>query len=994
MTGSARPHIATIGTERAFADALVAGLLAQHGSDPLTLASGLILLPSNRARGAVQAAFVRAAGAGLLLPRLVALGDADLEESAGLALDDDLADTPLPAAVEPLRRRLILSRLIIANCRGLGVPLAAPASLRLADALARVIDQLHFEQLGADALETAAGETLSRHWQVSMVHLQLLLDQWPAELKRLGLIDLADRRNRMLARVAGRWARQPPVPWVVAAGISVTAPAVARLLRVVADLPGGMVVLPGVDIAMDDAEWEALGPARPEPLGIRPLDSHPQYQFKLLLDRMGVARGEVTLWPAAGDRITVADRAALASALFVPSPFTNDWGARVPDGAAAGIRIAEFADDAAEAQGIALLLRHALEVPGRTAALVTPDRQLAARVSSALARWGIAADDSAGQPLAQAPPGVLARLMLAAATEGKLVPVIALLTHPLVAPGGERARWIAQARTLDLRLRGPGMRAGLDAIGSALLALQEKLEAEGKQDESLDALILWWDETAKMLAPFWALASGTADVAPVALIDALVDLADTLTNGAVWAGPAGRQLAALFDRWRLAAPDGPLLLPAVAIARQLDDLLTGETVRAPFGSHPRLFVWGLLEARLQRADLMILGGLNEGGWPAETSPDPWLAPGIRRQLGLPSAQRAQGLAAHDFATALGADDVVVTRAERQGLDPAVASRLWLRLTALAGTLAPAVIDGVPLPALVAALDRPARAPDRARKPVVDVAPAHRPSTVALTALDTLATDPFAFYAAHILKVRPLDPLDAPADARWRGIRVHDLLDLWLKQQGDAAALDAAIADLARDPALGPVESAAWLARMTPALRWVGSELAKNRLAGREPLSSEIKGRWTNGGITITAKADRIDQSGDGLIVVDYKSGGIPAAGDIAAGRAVQLGLLAAMIDAGAFAGLPALPAVGAEYWLLKPDKKTAVDARVCLPFNKSSCPDLTTLTNLARSALHELTRMYLAGTHPFEPGEKTRGDYDHLARREEWIGRSLPGMPV
>ena len=87
-------------------------------------------------------------------------------------------------------------------------------------------------------------------------------------------------------------------------------------------------------------------------------------------------------------------------------------------------------------------------------------------------------------------------------------------------------------------------------------------------------------------------------------------------------------------------------------------------VRPPQGGHPRLAIYGLLEARLQQADLVVLGGLNEGVWPGLPSPDPWLAPAIRRTLGLPGLETRIGYAAHDFASALGAPNVLVTRARR------------------------------------------------------------------------------------------------------------------------------------------------------------------------------------------------------------------------------------------------------------------------------------------------------------------------------------------
>lgn len=977
-----RPALFNIPLGRAFADALACGLLHRFGGDPLALAQGRILLPSNRARAAVQAAFVRAGGQALLLPRLIALGDAEMEESAGLALDAALDAEPLPPAIDPLRRRLILSRLILDNHRTMGVPLLAPASLKLADALARVIDQLHFEQIDPARLDTIGGEGLSRHWDVSMKHLQLMLDQWPAELQRLGAVDLAHRRNMMLDRLAAAWRQSPPTGFTVAAGITVTAPAVAAVLRVVADMPDGMVVLPGLDTRMPEAEWDALGPARPAPVGARPLDAHPQYQFKLLLDRMGVARAEVADWPDAADAATPADRAALGSALFVPAPFTADWCARVPEDALKGISVAEFPEDAAEARGIALMLRHALETPGQTAALVTPDRQLAVRVASALARWSITADDSAGQPLAEAPPGAFARLAMAAATGGNLVPLMALLAHPLAQAGDDRRGWLQSVRALDLALRGPGMPASLPAIAALL---HNKAKGDSRPAHWA-ALAQWWDDAAQWLAPLWALASGDAPVPPARVIDTLITLLDTLSAGAVWAGAAGRALAALFDRWVLAAADGPTLLPATAVASQLEDLLRGESVRPPFGSHPRLFIWGLLEARLQRTDVMILGGLNEGGWPAQISPDPWLAPGVRRQLGLPSVERAHGLAAHDFVTALGAPRVVVTRAHRQGQDPAVASRLWLRLQALAPSLPPATIDGAALTALTKALDEPGHSPRPARRPVVQVSAQDRPDRVAVTALDTLASDPFAFYARQILRLAPLDRLGEPADARWRGIRVHGLLDHWVRTGAIPQELDRAIVKLAADPALDPIESTAWLARIEPAIRWAAAEMLANDQAGRRVIATECKGEWTHGGITLIGKADRIDQTAVGLIVIDYKSGDPPSAKELFEGRAMQLGLLAALIRHGGFADIPALPPVGAEYWLLRPNKAKTADGEVKRPHNDKPDSDFDALCSAALSGFHALRDAYLLGDAAFAPGNGHR-DYDHLARRAEWVGR-------
>src|SRR5690606_40649772 len=102
-------------------------------------------------------------------------------------------------------------------------------------------------------------------------------------------------------------------------------------------------------------------------------------------------------------------------------------------------------------------------------------------------------------------------------------------------------------------------------------------------------------------------------------------------------------------------------------------------LRPRFGRHPRLFIWGPLEARLQHADRIILGGLNEGTWPGDASIDPWLNRPMRAELAIEPPERRIGLAAHDFASGASAGGVVLTRALKVGGAPTVASRWLLRL---------------------------------------------------------------------------------------------------------------------------------------------------------------------------------------------------------------------------------------------------------------------------------------------------------------------------
>src|SRR6476646_10382562 len=146
---SDRPAVYTIPTHRSFADALAAGLIQRFGKDPLGLAQGRILLPNNRAVRAVTDAFVRASGAGLLLPRLIPIGDPQLDERVGGALDP-LDMDPVPPAIDPSERLLKLASIL----QGEGTA----ESLRLAADLARTLDALLVEEIDPRKLKGAVGE--------------------------------------------------------------------------------------------------------------------------------------------------------------------------------------------------------------------------------------------------------------------------------------------------------------------------------------------------------------------------------------------------------------------------------------------------------------------------------------------------------------------------------------------------------------------------------------------------------------------------------------------------------------------------------------------------------------------------------------------------------------------------------------------------------------------------------------------------------------------
>ncbi|MET0249679.1 MAG: double-strand break repair protein AddB [Sphingobium sp.] len=991
MGDRTRPSLYSIPAHRAFADALVAGLLARYGKDQMRLAQGMVLLPNNRAIRAVGDAFVRQSGGGLLLPRLVPLGDPELGEQVGGALDPLGEDDPVPPAIAPMRRRMMLARMVQEEGVRQGREMDGAQAMKLGDALGTVLDQLHIERIAPSRLnDLALSEELSAHWQRSLSLLSILVTRWPAELERLGMIDMSDRRNRLFDRLSARWRDTPPPGFVTAAGISTAAPAIAGLLRRISMLPQGQLVFAGLDQDMDEAAWDVIGPFDPDPVTGRappPHESHPQFNIKHMLGRMGMTRDDVMTWRWGSEHDARAVRGRNISNAMLPPRLTGRWrDLKTADRSLAGVEALEVATPGQEAQAIAIALREAMETPGRTAALVTPDRQLGVRVSAHLRRWGIEADDSGGQALSRLPPGTLL-IALAQAVAERFAPValLTLLKHPLVMRGDQRMVWLDGVRALDLLLRGPRPQAGLKGVD----LLVEPRGDDDRQRDLRARVRTWWPWARELIGPLEQAFAAAPDFA--AQLGALREHAGLLSNQSIWAGHHGHAAASLFENIEGAAAEGPRQADIRALPELLEHLLGDLLVRPQQGGHPRIAILGLVEARLVQADLMILAGLNEGTWPGLPAPDPWLAPRIRRELGLPGVEARIGSAAHDFASGLGAPAVLITRSRRGSGGPAVASRFWLRLKAMAGPQwcsAPRYLD------FAHAIDRP-HSYLRAQRPAPSPPLAARPRRVAVTEVDRLKADPYAFYARRILRLAPLDTVDADAGPAWRGTSVHEILQHWAEGGVlDPADLERRARAMFEQPDVHPLLRALWQPRLVEAVRWIADEVAADQAAGRRILAVEQDGQADIAGVTLMGKADRLDRLPDGSIgIVDYKTGKPPSGAQVKAGFSLQLGLLGLIAEHGGFPAAGAGGIAGSfEYWSLakKEDafgyRESPVD-----PGGKRGKLVTADFTAHAFSHFEQAVASWLLGSEPFRaqvnPEVASYGDYDQLMRLEEWYGR-------
>jgi ATP-dependent helicase/nuclease subunit B len=972
----AGPRWYTIPAHRPFAEDLARGLhdaLAPLG--PEALSQAIVLTPTRRGARALADAFIAAAGGRAVLPpQMRPLGDLDEGEPpfepGDLALD-------LPAAIEPLRRRFELTGLVARHWGLLerGEPTAA-AALEMADALGRFMDGLQIEEIElGDRLEGLVEAELAEHWQMSRVFLERALEAWPRRLAELGVVDVSERRVRLLRRLAEHWTDAPPQGVIVAAGSTGTAPATRDLLIAVAGAPRGCVVLPGLDQNLADKAWAKVEV------------QHPQGALKRLLDHAGIAKGQVAVWPAsAAPQAAGRWRQRVINEALRPADETADWLQVIEtlrrEGEAAGVDpvaealkgltlvTAQAEDEAATAA--ALLLREALETPERTAALVTPDQGLARRVTVKLARWGVIPDSSAGESLAGSPCGALAGLVARAAVDDlDPVTLLGLIKHPLSRLGAgqdlERAA-----------LRGPRARSW-EVLKARLAKTPDALPLA----ERVEAIVgsLAWETDVQ---PVPEAARRTAQ--------AMERLAEDGGAAELWAGPGGEAMSRLLSGL---VNEGANLPPVTArgFGDLLDRLMAGETLRAGGATHPRLRILGAIEARLVRADRLVVAGLEEGVWPAGAPQDPFLSRPMREKLGLPSPERRIGLAAHDFAQAACAPEVILLHTERRDGAPSIKSRWLWRLETLARGAGLAIPGRPDILAWARSLD----APDDYR-PISRPAPtppvAHRPRELAVTRIETLTRDPYAVWARDILRLYPLDRPDQQADARARGTAIHAAFERFAEAYPEAVPPDAAIAfagfyveeliaaglpqeAMTREAALA-VEVAEWVA-----------DLERERRDGRV-IHVELRGERTiqapAGPFKVTARADRIEVTADGFgHILDYKTGKAPSKKEVTTGFSPQLTLTAAILQSGGFTELGALKAGDLTYLEISGrDPAGKVETRAAAGDESGQA---------AAQALEGLARLVARFDDPAQPYvsrvapqfvKARMSDYDHLARVFEW----------
>lgn len=1018
--------------------------------EPHKLARCRIYVPTRRAARALRSEFADQIGhQSVILPDIRALGEVD--DDLGFFDNSSPHDLKQDEPISQVQAMLILGELILAWKKALpkafseqlkSVPLVAPANpsdaLWLAAELLSLLESSESEEIDLGRL---AGISLQEHaewWQLTLEFLKIVREYWPVRLQEIRRqsnakyqVDLLDRQTQDLI------ANGHDGP-VIVAGSTGSLPATARLIKAVSMLEHGAVVLPGLDQEMGPDQWSYIHHYADDLKALEPTDQltavvtqgHPQFGLARLLFRIGLSTSDVYKVPQLGaETQDSAERRKIVSKAMLPSAMTAIWANEAGTYfdqekiAFENVSLLKAENDREEAAAIAVAMRLALENTIETGepnvALVTPDRNLALKVSIELQKYGIMADDSGGQSLSQSQIGTLLMLAVTAALGTTDHAVLAsFLKHPFTLLGvDEDIRTTAISVIERTILRGAERGFKPHQISDALDDYLKNIEQQKHiptwrqniSEEDIQLAITYADNLKTAFDAFYDLDGGfegPTDALPTIAqwTDKTIQLLEAITlspteDYLIWDSESGQKLVSLLEE--IVSCPTELRVTGQEWVQMLEPLLSGQVVKPKTGSHPRVMIWGALEARLQAVDTIILAGLNEGVWPNTSSNDPFLSRSMKSEIGLEPPERRIGLAAHDFQMGMGAKNVVLSRSLKSGGAPTVASRWVQRLCAVlsADIVQAMTLRGEELIAF-SAIHQSDKAAPIAQRPDPKPDYKYQPISYSFSEISTLRRDPYAVYAKRILKLQPFEGFSNDADLRARGTIFHAVLEEFSHDisNHDAADLEKLLSDILErifvESGLPAETALLWKDRFAriiePYVKW---EIAHGEdVASREVEASARCALPGDIPFQLTGRADRIDVLKDGSVdIIDFKTGTSPSAREARSLLDPQLPLEAYAVMKSGFEEIQSNSVRSLKYVRLKPADKLLVDQVEAKPTKKE--PEPLTAEQLGQKAADELSQL-LHELYHNKIGFKSRtipkmdrdytGDYNHLARVSEW----------
>lgn len=943
-----------------FWDVLARIYLKKYKSDTLKLAAVIFLVPNRRACQALTNAFIREQGlAPTILPQIIPIAEIDDDELFFSQFGIYGSTEQTKRVINKEERLFLFARLIMSKPNEFGLKqISLAQAVNLALDLGNLIDTACQQGLSFDKLEELVPEKYATHWQETLKLLKIITEFWPQILEERLAIDASELKKQILMQQADIWQKENITRNIVAAGITASFPAIVQMLKTIQALPNGEIYFAGIDCFADDCYWDAVD------------ESHPQFELKELLALLNISRNQICdIVPPENT-----EREKFISELMRPASVSDRWR-QLPQTidlkkAIDGIRFINCNTQRDEALAIALKIRQVIDIPEKTIALITYDRNLARRVTAELERFEIKADDSAGLPLNLSPVGIYLRLIAEAAEAPEsAVKLISLLKHPFARLNMSAADFRKKTYNYETQLRqrnktdlSDESHTFINSVQEALTDLSKALTANAVKFSDILQLHI---KTAELFA-----ASDTTE-----------------NTNILWRGEAGK-CAAQFITKMLESADVLGSISGKDYIPLFSELSGLETVRSAYGTHPRIHILGPIEARLHHFDYVILGEVNEGIWPKPAQADMWMSRPMKKDFGFSLPEKNIGILGADLCGFLASDNVILTRADRVDGAPMKKSRWLLRLETVLNALNSDIEilkdDDFFIAANLA--DKPdAYTPIKAPAPCPPLSA--RPRKLSASAVDLLVADPYSVFAKYILKLYPLNELDVPMDQRDYGTLIHAIIEEF-NNTYPAKLPDNALVILLEigkkhfeKLQIDDDKRTFWWPKFEKTAEWIIEQekgYRDNVSAVHNEISGEVTYNLAGGAFSFTAIADRIDElKGGGLNILDYKTGRIPTSKQVDSGHALQLLLEGLIAQKGGFTGIKRDDVRQTIYWQLGCKKLEITPKKEEDLIEK--CEDY--LLRLVSTFEFETTPYHSRPVPKFIPKNK---DYEHLARIKEW----------
>ncbi len=856
-------HIYYIPSSTSFIEQLSSWLIKKFDK----LADLTILLPSTRACLALEKSIVKkSTHQSIILPQIIPIGQ--------LGTEQFIKQEPIEILSSPLsyyEHNLYLTKLILGK---FGKTLTYPQALNITTSLSEIILNMSRNNIPLEKLAQIFLAELPKHFEMLSEYLTVIAKDWPLFLEQHKKQDFRSNHYEYINKLISKWQISPTNKPIIIAGSTGSVPSTKYLIKAIASLPQGFVILNDINYSISNEEWHDIS------------ETHHAYYTKNLLESLNYDRKH--LIPIL-NHTPKYSRQNFLSLCMLPSTKTWQWAEQVIDHNydCSNLEIIECSTTHQEAMVVMLRIREILEKQrDAKIAIIGNNPSLIKHITSFAQLWNIKINDNTGTQVTTSDQYQFLSLLVAA-IQNNFQPqyLIALLKNSCY----QEISNIHLAKLEIKYLRGITKYSTLPQL--------IELTTQKNDLELTDFLNTLHQETKELAA---LLKKHSASFKQ--LLQLTLQTGQSLTtqnqSSTLWNNPQAIKVHQIFlDILNVAQIAGKIL------PKQFDTilatLLNNQVIYAD-KIVAQVSILSPLESRLLTFDYTIITGLNEGSWPSYNKTTPWLPFHLCKSLGLENRDQKHGQAAYHFFCLLQQPNLLITRAILENGNATTPSRWLLRLELIAGKLG--ILEQIkqnnhPLKQWYQQLylpqssnNHPNLPPPRTEKKITQLS---------VTQIEKLTRDPYSVYCSKILKLKKLDQINKTPDQREFGTFIHDIIDNLNKHYNEILAdhtlFDKIALSILDGITLNQMIRNLWLLKFSKLKPWAMKFELDRRADSNIQIFSETKGKFElNNDFSLTMKADRIEVSDNEINIIDFKTGSIPSQQDIKSGFSPQL-LLEALI---------------------------------------------------------------------------------------------------